>query len=80
MSCLISTINTCPLCLQNTILLTYTRWSEQIDDKTLSLAFDEVVETKLLVMRFDQGLEESFAARGDDQVRKRVFVPLHIIY
>ena len=34
--------------------LSNSRWAEEIDDQTVSFAFDEVVESNFLVVRFDE--------------------------
>ena len=59
--------------------LTHARWSEEVDDETLSLALDEVIEANLLVMSFDEGLKKSLAAGRNDEVSKRFIVPLHVL-
>jgi hypothetical protein len=58
--------------------LSNSRWAEEIDDQTVSFAFDEVVESNFLMVRFDEGLEEVLAVVGQDEVSECVGVPIHI--
>ena len=52
-------------------------WAEEIDDQTVSLAFDEVVESNFLMVRFNERLEV-LAVVGEDEVSKCVGVPIDI--
>jgi len=58
--------------------LSNSRWAEQIDDQTVSFAFDEVIESNFLMVRFDEGLEEVLAVVGEDEVSECVGVPIDI--
>jgi len=56
--------------------LSDSQWAKEIDDQTVSLAFDEVVESNFFMMRFDEGLKEVLAVVGEDEVSKCVGVPI----
>ena len=58
--------------------LSNSQWAEQIDDQTVSFAFDEVIESNFLMVRFDEGLEEVLAVVGEDEVSECVGVPIDI--
>jgi len=58
--------------------LSSSRWAEEIDDQTVSFAFDEVVESNFLMVRFDERLEEVLAVVGEDEVSECVGVPIDI--
>ena len=52
-------------------------WTKEIDDQTVSLAFDEVVESNFLMVRFNERLEV-LAVVGEDEVSECVGVPIDI--
>jgi len=56
--------------------LSNSRWAEEIDDQTVSFAFDEVVESNFLMVRFNEGLEKVLAVVGEDEVSECVGVPI----
>ena len=58
---------------------TDTRRPEEVDNETMTLALDEVVETELAMVSFDEGLEELLASFWKDEVGERVFVPLNVL-
>jgi hypothetical protein len=58
--------------------LSNSRWAEEIDDQIVCFAFDEVVESNFLMVRFDERLEEVLAVVGEDKVSECVGVPIDI--
>ena len=56
--------------------LSNSRWAKGIGDQTVSLAFDEDVESNFFMVRFDEGLEEVLTVIGEDEVSECVDVPI----
>jgi hypothetical protein len=56
-----------------------TRGSEQIDNKTMAFALDEVIEAKLAVVRLDERLEEVLSAIWENEVGEGIVVPLDFL-